>query len=62
MNGTSDIKIEDHHNHEKDNIKVIRDFEILCQKMFWLFLGKFSKNYAEWKFSKKNGSNVKTKF
>ena len=34
MNGTSDIKIEDHHNHEKDNIKVIRDFEILCQKMF----------------------------
>ena len=33
MNGTSDIKIEDHHNHEKDNIKVMRDFEILGQKI-----------------------------
>ena len=31
MNGTSDIKIEDHHNHEKDNIKVIRDFDFLLK-------------------------------
>ena len=35
MNGTSDIKIEDHHNHEKDNIKVIRDFDFFrkCKKI-----------------------------
>ena len=47
MNGTSDIKIEDHHNHEKDNIKVIRDFEIFGRKFphnFWVLI---SKNYAE---------------
>ena len=31
MNGTSDIKIEDHHTHEKDNIKVIRDFDFLSK-------------------------------
>ena len=31
MNGTSDIKIEDHHNHEKDNIKVIRDFDFFVK-------------------------------
>jgi brachyury protein len=32
MNGTSDIKIEDHHNHEKDNIKVRLEDEELWKK------------------------------
>ena len=47
MNGTTDIKIEDHHNHEKDNIKVIRDFEIFGRRFphnVWVLI---SKNYAE---------------
>jgi len=39
MNGTSDIKIEDHHNHEKDNIKVFRDLK------FWGKLRNFAQQY-----------------